>query len=202
MKNEALHDGELEALERRVYRDYHQDGIWDLFLGSYFLVEGLLFLYSSSSYAGIYAGIAIIVAYQLKQRVTVPRIGLVNFSPKRLRRERRGLGALASALVVIFCVGVGGYYIAWNLGDGFANFDARFLLGLVFVPVLMLVAWQYGISRYYLHAAIIVAIFTAAKLLAVDMPLAFVLTGTVITICGATLLVRFVKKYPPVASAA
>jgi hypothetical protein len=171
----------LDALERKVWMRYFEDGINDLYLGMLLLLMG----------AGLFApekdtlptnhilllatiGLLVCAGYFLAKRfITYPRIGMVKFGPRAKVRQKRAtvllsLSALVGlALFVIFMLSASGG------------------LGITAPDILYPVAWSvncllvFGLTGYFYIGF-----------------LAFAVPATPIVVIGAVLLIRFIRNYP------
>ena len=87
---------DLKMLERNAWRSYHQDGLWDIYLG--LLLWDLALLLNSSiewiesdlvrylAYLVLIGG-AFLIFWAGKRFITAPRLGRVKFGPARKRRQ-------------------------------------------------------------------------------------------------------------------
>jgi hypothetical protein len=98
----------LKELERKAWRSFFDDGLWDIYLGLLLGLMGISGLLDrsglSESWAmGIYIGLLALVMlafWASKRFITVPRIGLVKFG--RARKVRRIKTALVLFTSVVF----------------------------------------------------------------------------------------------------
>ena len=78
---------ELKKLSRKAYLSYHQDGLIDILIGLGVLGFGLMMLTDSVVF-NMMAWMPIIFYVPLKNRITVPRFGYVQFTSERVKRQR------------------------------------------------------------------------------------------------------------------
>ena len=76
---------ELKKIESNIYMKYFGDGLWDIFIGLVFLNFGLGILLDLPYLAGITAPLAYMGIKQIKTKITVPRIGYIQFKQTRKR---------------------------------------------------------------------------------------------------------------------
>ena len=102
------HTIDLRELEKKAYRSFFEDGIWDIYLGLMLLVIGggpaLLALGASLMWAAsaplAAAVLGMLIFYGGKRHLTVPRLGAVQFGAARtLRRKKTSLVLACSVLV-------------------------------------------------------------------------------------------------------
>lgn len=82
---------DLKRLERKAYKSYFDDGIWDIAWGIWLAVWAILPLLKFYDISRFYAYSLMFVPTILlllgKKYLTVPRIGMVRFNPARRRRK-------------------------------------------------------------------------------------------------------------------
>lgn len=203
-----MHDElDLKALERSVWRSYHDDGVLDIFLGLLLLGLGVaswVSLLGLAEWVILVADViwvvpAILVFWAGKKFVTIPRIGIVEFGPKR--RARRItislvlsasvlLGALVLVAVLRRPVWLGGVYPIPMLFA--ANALMVFGLGayLLDLPRLAAYGLLFGIP---VPAS---AILRQQLELRQAPAMLFAAAAAVILVVGTRLLLRFVRAYP------
>jgi hypothetical protein len=202
----------LKELERKAYRLFFRDGLWDLYLGLLLLTMGIPVLLTrpgaSESALPIAVGlgmalVAVGVFFGGKRYVTVPRLGTATFGAARRTGRRR------TALVLTFSVLVGlALFVLSGLGIGTRG-------GLAGIPVPAL-AWAgnclivFGLGAYFLdfgrlyaYGVLYAASFPLAVVLRTQAGLAqgwliaYALTSAPMLIIGLVLFVRFLHDYPP-----
>lgn len=192
---------DLEGLERKAYVSYHEDGLLDLFLGLGIIgfVETVFF--DMTSTAGIIPALAILFYTLAKKRITIPRIGHVRFS----RGGNPRLMLLQGLLVVTLLLGLLFGFLAWKAEvSGETPFWIKIVLekyphlivGLAGALLFCLMAYATGMRRYYLYAALMVALFTGGWMVNIQAKRIALLCGVIIMGVGIALLIRFLKKHP------
>ena len=190
----------LKEIERRAYRSVFEDGIYDILWGALFLINALVpILYSIgvSRYYG-YAALLILPLIPLigKRIITIPRLGSVEFGPRR--KSRGWLLLLAYGLVVIlqlplFIIGPGKDLV------GQTQWTYIFLMAAPAVAVGVIFV---NFPRWYIYLALMFLAVVQSEILAsyVSGPLAsvlcFGLPGVAILGYGCSLLNSFIRKYP------
>ena len=94
-------DKQFKELSRKAYLSYHQDGLIDILIGLGILGFGLMMLTDSIVF-NLLAWMPIIFYVPLKNRITVPRFGYVQFSSERTKKLRSLLVFLVGLLALIF----------------------------------------------------------------------------------------------------
>ena len=103
----------LKEIERKAYMSYHQDGLLDIFAGLYILGFGfgifidivLDFGLGAIIIPGGFIALALPIWFAAKRKITMPRIGFVNFGIRggnKLMAIFIGLAVLGLAFALVF----------------------------------------------------------------------------------------------------
>ncbi len=194
----------LKDIERRAYMSYHQDGLLDIFAGLYVLGFGL----------GIYMDIiwefgfgmimpAILIAAVLpiwiaaKRRITMPRIGFVNFGI-------RGASKITAIFIGLMVVGLGVFsvFTLATFQSGLRQWlDLIFRNGMLIVgfgslAVCVLFGYSMGLKRLYAYGLIAVIALTIGHFIGIFFAYILLALGLMVMVAGLALLIGFVRKYP------
>ncbi|MBN1801100.1 MAG: hypothetical protein JW891_06295 [Candidatus Lokiarchaeota archaeon] len=201
-------NSDLKELEKKAYRSTFQDGIWDIYIGMLIVVMGLYDLdplFGLPDIPGrlllpILLTVMAVVFFTLgKKLITVPRMGLVKFGPKRKAAKKK----LMMFLIVMFFLNIIFLIVPFTglLND--LEIDAYVLtlcIGLFITIPFSVVAYFLDFKRLYYYAIAFAPSFLLVELL---YPLLESLTslivflsigGSIITI-GLVFLVKFLKAY-------
>lgn len=147
----------LKEAERRTYRTFYNDGLWDVFLGSFILIFAIAPLLSErlgdfwSSFVFLpFWGLVYLGIWLLRRTVVIPRLGTVTYGPARKARLTRFttilllfngvvlvLGILAAANVgslpgAVFPILLGSFaLIAFTLAGYFLDIPRLYVYGLL-----------------------------------------------------------------------
>ena len=203
----------LKELERKAWRSFFDDGLWEIYLGVLLALMGVSSFMDSlklteATHMGIYISLLIIVMlgfWAAKRFITVPRIGRVKFGTERKKRR------IKTSLVLFASVVFG--FILFLVLDGVARGDiSRDLPWKVIVPA----AWAlnmllvFGLMGYFLEferlyfiglVYAIVLPLDAILQKAAEMriaPYMFVCAGFIIVAVGIIYLRRFLRNYPAI----
>lgn len=189
----------LKELERKAFRSFHQDGIWDIFFGMMMLamytftvlnnldnpalrVIGLLFLEISAVFFLIYG----------KKEITAPRLGHVEFRAERKRR----LGYII-IINLISLLAFGGLILYRQANPGqWSDLISPFVTGALIILMTSMIAYFLDFQRLYIYALIYGAAFTAVLIL--DLPVLFLVAALLILLPGIVIFFRFLKNFSPV----
>jgi hypothetical protein len=184
---------------------YHQDGLLDIFAGLYILGFGLG-IYMDMTWEFGFGMImpAILVATVLpiwlaaKRRITMPRIGFVNFGP----------GGGTSKLMAIF-IGLAvaglGVFLAFTLATSQSGLrqwlDLIFQNGMIIVgfgslAVCLLFGYTMGLRRLYAYGFLALIALVIGHFIGLFFAYILMALGTAVMVTGGALLIGFIKKYP------
>jgi hypothetical protein len=190
-----MQDINLKELERKAWKSYHQDGLWDVFMGLVLLAVGMYGLTNSEMVHLVLSLVALAVFFVGKRFVTVPRMGLVEFGAERKVKKMK----IAAVLTLTFLIGVALYVVA-TLSSGALDWmrDQRVLfplgVGVMMVSVFSLMGYWLDFRRMYLIGLAFAVAFTTMMLL--HNPIVFFLAGAVVLVPGLFIFVRFLRRYP------
>lgn len=186
----------LADLERRAWRSTFDDGLFDLLLGSMLVLNWLASVVPNDRLLYPFF-IALVGGYVIVKRyVVLPRAGLARFGAPRRQRKAWSVAVLfASALlglVMMLLVSSGGAAAAW-LRTHPIVFEAGF--PLLVVAVFSALASLLDVTR--IHAIGVVMALAFGTQLWFDRAIGFLVGGAVVCIPGLVLLLRFLRRHPP-----
>ena len=187
-----MHGINLNRIEQRAWRSYHQDGLMDIAFGAMLLVVFAGSAADQFHWVGIPLLLVVGPALALAKRlVTAPRLGSVKFGEARKARKRRVVLviALLVAATMLVPVVLG--------GDDWLRAHFAFMsvaLGVWVFAAFAAIAFWLQLTRMYVVGMLFGGAFTLAELL--DSPLPFLVAGAAVAISGTVQLVRFLRRYP------
>jgi len=194
----------LKEIERRAYMSYHQDGLLDIFAGLYVLGFGLGILIDivwESSPIGLTMP-AILIATVLpiwvaaKRKITLPRIGYVNFGTRGANK----IFALYLGLMVAGLCAAFAFTAAYQSGSRqwldliFQN--GMLIVGIGSLAVCALFGYSMGLRRLYAYGLLAAMALVIGHFMGISFAYILVALGTTVMVAGFALLVSFVRKYP------
>jgi len=196
----------LRQVEKRTYMSYHQDGLLDIFVGVYILLFGtgilLLTMTDFSTWfiiPAIFPAIMIPIWISAKKRITMPRIGYVNFGVRGANKMMAlFLGLMVAGLGAFMVFGLGasmGEGWALTLRDFFIS-NSMIIIGIGAVTISSLFAYTMGLKRLYGYGLLTFVLFFTGYFIVIPFEYFLVTIGFVIIISGFVLLIRFIQKYP------
>ena len=202
---------DLKSLERKAYRSIFEDGIWDLFIGLIILSLGLsTFLSSILNLDDLWVAViptlilnicALLIFILGKKFITIPRLGIVKFGPKRKSKQQK----LKLFLFAFFILNVVLLILPFTDLVNSINFEPLIMalilgLGAITLPFVV-VAYFLDFTRLYIYAFLAGLGFFLTELLypivgtPLDTLLPFGITGAVIVVIGLYHFIRFLKTY-------
>jgi hypothetical protein len=203
----------LKTIERRAWASYFDDGLWDIYLGLLlFAMFSELFLSAVGMSWGyivpepignlavsqvVLSVLAFLVLFAGKRLVTVPRMGVVRFGPRRKAR----LWKIGIVFVITAIIGL---LFAWEIvPSGLSVGIPLPLVAWIMVSVLGfgLAAYLLDFNRLYLYGALFAASLVSFVLLkqagfpTVGLSVV-VVSAAIMMAVGTVLLFRFLRKYP------
>jgi hypothetical protein len=190
---------DLDALERDAYRASYADGIIDLFAGLALLWLGATWIWFEgiAPFAGILPAILVVPMLAARKRFVEARLGYVRWRAPRRRWERHSLWLVLAAGVIVLGIAVALLALGGETAGGVTPRDAgpgimAWLLALMAAGLAILVQ----LSRALAYAAVLAATGLLAVLTGSGPGWPLLLSGGVVTACGALLLVRFARTHP------
>jgi hypothetical protein len=200
----------LKELERKAWRSFFDDGLWDIYLGLLLALMGISGLLDRSSLTegwgmGIYIGLLVLVMLAFwagKRFVTVPRIGRVKFGHERkVRRIKTTLVLFAS---VVFGL------VAMLLTSAARRNAAPEVPWRIIIPAIWAVNMLavFGAMGYFLDferlyfIGLMYAITVPLNEILITLaeirigPFLFFSFGAIIVVVGIFYLIRFLHNYP------
>ncbi|MFW9987784.1 MAG: hypothetical protein ACFFC3_03940 [Candidatus Odinarchaeota archaeon] len=202
---------DLKSLERKAYRSIFEDGLWDLFIGLIILSLGLsTFLSSILNLDDLWIAViptlilnisAFLIFYLGKKFITIPRLGIVKFGPKRKSKQQK----LRIILFAFFILNIVLLILPFTNLVNSIEFEPLIMalilgLGAITLPFVV-VAYFLDFTRLYIYAILAGLGFFFTELLypivgtPLDILLPFGITGGVIVAIGVYLFIRFLKNY-------
>ncbi|NIM90655.1 MAG: hypothetical protein GTO17_06865 [Candidatus Aminicenantes bacterium] len=204
----------FKALEKRAYRSFFKDGIYDVFLGLILLSFGLPLILNEFSLLDyvtitmpllvpiIILAVALLFMIFGKKYITTPRLGTVHFGKSRKRKMMH----VKLLLVISVLIGVITFFLSlfkvFPVG-GATGIPIPFLIfGIQALLVFSFMAYFMDFTRLYLYALLFAVslplTFWLKKNTSLPYPslLVFSFTAGPILIIGCIVFIRFLTRFP------
>ena len=195
----------LREIEKKTYMSYHQDGLIDIFVGVYVLLFGLGILLRTVADFGtwfvipaIFPAIMVPIWISVKKRITMPRIGYVNFGVRGANKLMAiFIGLMVAGLGVFMAFTFGSTQWSWaaTLRDLIVS-NGMIIIGVAAASISSLFAYTMGLKRLYAYGLVILVLFVAGYFITFPFEYILLTIGLAIIITGFVLLIRFMQKYP------
>lgn len=202
----------LRSIERKAYFSFHSDGLWELALGLIIFAgvfRGLLPDLGVSIPVAQIMSIAVALSGALivgigKKRITIPRLGFVQFGHDRKKRQRWLYGIIFLLIVITWMIWM---LAASGAEDSVAEFNSTNLIMSGVVTLLILfafgaMAFLLDYRRFYFYAFLVAIrepLFVYLKYYTSWKGVYFITDGIpalILLIIGAITLMAFLRKYP------
>ena len=205
---------DIKNAEKQVLRlTSLEDGIWEIYLGSFFIVMSF---YSITRQilgpllnAIFILGMLLLLvglAWIAKNRITQPRIGTVKLgtqSKKKIKAAHFITWALVLATFALVILSANAIIRepTWEqLPQWFSDFDVDLIFALITIAIFCLIGYFTGVARFYLYGVLLGVGNFATTVLLVYQDLLFgwpiALAGLTIALMGAAVLLKFLQTHP------
>ena len=202
-------DVNLEEIERRALRAYHEDGLIDVFIGGYFLLLSLYFSIKIDDARFLRItplALGTWLYLEAKKRITDPRLGYVRLTKERTRRV-----AFYTIIIMIVTgfVMLSGLFYHMGIPDEapplvlFLNRYNLVFQGVVIAIIFLSLGRLMHLSRFYRYSVISLLVFSSGYIY-LSQPFIYstqntaiscMFIGFIILVLGVIRLRRFIGKY-------
>lgn len=196
----------LKDAERKVFQTAVNDGLWDIFLGCFFLMfviapflsEKLGDFWSSAIFLPFW-GLVYLAIRLVRKHVITPRIGSVKFGPSRNAILMRFNIVMLIVNVLALVLGL----IVASLASRVPGQATGIAFGLLLLAAFSTAAYFLGVGRLYVYGLLLgLAPPIGEWLWAMHLtshhgyPVTFGTISGIMMLTGATLLLRILRRYP------
>ncbi|MBU7015818.1 MAG: hypothetical protein HXS52_03915 [Theionarchaea archaeon] len=196
----------LKEMERKAWTAYFDDGILDITVGLFVLAFGIGMTTQYATVAA-FAWMAVFFFGAAKKSITLPRVGLVKFSPEREERMKKEISFFVIFFSMTALIGLAFFLtLTTDLPQTIRTLVGEMALvgyELIIAVGILLVGYWKQIKRFYLYGGFFLIVIVAGLL--IDLPEAnpltimmyeFTGTGVLILLGGFVVLARFFRRYP------
>jgi hypothetical protein len=188
---------DLKKLEKKAFTSYHEDGIVDIFAGAWIIFFSIFSMCTDKPwFAGMFPVYGLPFFALAKKRITVPRIGYVEFS-----EQRRSLmliiyiwiAAIFTVFGIVFYTDNSPSWIYALLHD-----YPKLIFGIVVGLLFLVCAWITRIFRFYMYTILIVAGMVIGHVFGPGIRYEYfpIILGVLILSVGVLVLIQFIQTYP------
>lgn len=194
----------LKEVEKRTYITYHQDGLIDIFIGTYILLFAIAILTNNildlSTWfviPAIFPALMIPIWMSFKKRITIPRIGYVKFKASGANRTTAlFLGLMVAGIGMFFIFGFSSTQ-SWALTlREIIISNSMIFIGISGFIIANLFGYTIGLKRLYAYGLLTLILFTTVHFIAIPFEYVLLSIGLAIIAYGSILLMQFTRKYP------
>ena len=194
----------LKEIERRAYMSYYQDGLMDIFAGLYILGFGLgifMQILWDFSFGVIMPAILITTALPIwvaaKRKITMPRIGFVNFGTRGANKLTVVfIGTMVAGLFAFFA------FIFATSQSGLRQWldlivqNGMLIVALGSLAICALFGYTMGLRRLYAYGLLAGISLVIGHFAGIFFAYIIFALGTIVMVTGIVLLINFVRKFP------
>jgi MFS family permease len=188
---------DLKQFEKMLYRSYHEDGLIDIFVGSWLITMTIGFVYDLFIIPAIYPALSIPMWRDAKNRITAPRTGLVKFGDLGSRGQNK-MQLLVMIIIAVFSV-AGLILIVTTgppgapewLGDNF-----NLVMGAVGLTIFVAFASMSGIKRFYGYGLATLIIMAVGQFLGISWYVCTAPVGIIMVAYGLITLGVYMRDHP------
>jgi len=191
----------LRDLERRVWLRTFEHGLWDLAIGLLLLSFGVGILTGFYWISAIVVPVGLPAMRGLARRAIVPRIGHATFRGRRKRSLVHVQLILAALVVMGFAMFTFTGFATRDTAPEWATWvRSHFIvvIGLIWGGALAVAGWAVDFPRLYAYGGLLFGALLAVDLAPTGYHLGHALIGVggLVTLVGAGLFIRFLRRYP------
>lgn len=200
---------DLKEIEKKTWRSFFEDGIFEIYMGSLYLGVGItssLFDIAPFSLFHLFGYFIIIFGLIFfilgKKFITYRRVGKIKFGRKRKVRKLKTILILSVNFIILsvfYLIGVfapPSYLIfpSWLnsliMGVLFTTIPISLVAYFLDMPRFYIIAFQFGITFFLFE------LFSLFLLEPFNLILTFTINGSIMIGMGLNCFVKFLKKYP------
>ncbi|MBN2030624.1 hypothetical protein JW824_10305 [bacterium] len=202
----------LKELEKKAFRSFFKDGLWDIFIGLVLLQFFVFPLYVSDLGLGDFWSVTVFLPLYMvtfwlfikaKMKITATRIGFMKVGKTR-RKRLRGLILIANFILLVgLLLGLPYLYERVDLYQVEWFFPGFFCL--LFLFIFSAASFFLDVFRFFMYGILIAFLIPIGEILFLKgylthhgYPVIFGITTSIMVITGMVKLVVFLKKYPKV----
>lgn len=187
----------LNAIEKKTYDFYNQDGLIDLVIGSMIFSIILCFFAEMIWLAGAFIIFILPIFTAAKQKITAPRIGQVKFGVKGRHKTLSVLLMIIGNIFLIFFLGLFIYRenIPRWIFETLESYPSL-IIGGIATFLLIISGILFGIKRFYFYSGLLLVIFCIGQFFAINLLISASAVGMIFLLTGVGFFIHFTRQYP------
>lgn len=184
---------------RRMYMAYFQDGIWDIVLGLWIMLGGILLIADMVPLVAVWVILLVPIVWAGKKRITMPRLTKADLLKVNTQQVNKFYGVLLVGGLVLLVAGSFVFLTFFTDAAWAASMRAIWLFVALSVLVAILVWFgiRFNAPRWYVYAGFVAVLAIVANWFGwTDIPLMMVGIGLLIALGGCIVLIRFLHNHP------
>ena len=203
---------DLKELEKKAFRSFFEDGLWDIFIGLVLLQFFVFPLYINDLGFGDFWSVVVFLPLYMvtfwlliktKIKITTPRIGFMKVG--KPRRKRLGRLTLIMNLLLLLGMLLGLPYLYERVDLYQVGWFFPGIFCLLFLFIFSAASFFLDVFRFLIYGVLIAFLIPIGEILFLKgvlthhgYPVIFGITTSVMITTGTVKLVIFLKKYPKV----
>ena len=196
----------LKQAERKVFHSSVNDGLWDIFLGFFFL-EFVIAPYLSESMGDFWSvavflpvwAVVYLVIRLLREKVLAPRMGKVKFGPARISKIKRFSFVMLAYNIIVMMLGL---WAAFSF-DRTSGQAIPYIFSLILLVGFSLAAFFLEFNRLYLYGLLVALAPPVGEWLWGNgysshhgFPITFGAVSGIMILVGLSIFVRLLRNSP------
>ena len=186
---------DVTRMERKAMMTWNGDGIADTLMGFSVLAAGILMLFNVS-HAMLAAWLPAMFFKWIKDRVSVPRMGLVSFRPSRPVKLVRLTVQVLIILMVVALLFLIILHERYPRLDAFLQVNLELIVGGFLGALVMTGGVLMGTRRFVGYGLLLLVLSVGCRLDLLRFPYVFAIAGSIAFVTGTVILVRFLRENP------
>lgn len=196
----------LKEAERKVFRSTVNDGLWDIFLGFFFLEfviapylsESMGDFWSSAVFLPVWAVVYLVIR-AIRKKIVEPRIGMVKFGPARISKIKRFSYVMLAFNFIALLLGIWAA-LSFNRTSGEA---IPYMFSMILLVGFSMAAFFLEFNRLYIYGLLIALAPVAGEWLWKNgyaahhgWPITFGVISGIMILVGLVIFIRLLRSNP------
>jgi len=190
----------LREIEKKMWLRTFEHGMWDIGIGSLFMMFGLSILTSFPALSAIWVAGLFPGFREIGRKLVVPRIGHVHFRERRKRASGRLTGVLTATAVMGMVTLLFTAWVSKGVAPAWAQWVREHFvvfIGLIWGGALTVTGWLVDFPRLYAYGALMfVSLLITDFVQGYHLGFSLTIVGALMLLTGIILLIRFLRRYP------